>query len=143
MLQQQGLPRAESKRLSLDVIAAVNGALDDETGRWILSPHVDAQNEAEWTGWLNGTLRNIRVDRVFRAGEDVLDSRDSTYWIIDYKTSNHSALGLEGFFLDQKQEYKPQLEAYAGVLRLLKGPDTRIRVGLYYPLLRKLDSWFF
>lgn len=143
LLQQQGLPRAESKRLSLDVIAAVNGALEDETGRWILSPHADAQNEAEWTGWLNGTLRNIRVDRVFRAGEDVLHPGENVHWIIDYKTSSHSALGLDSFFLEQKEEYRPQLEAYAAVLHLLKGQDTRIRLGLYYPLLHKLDSWFF
>ncbi len=143
LLQQQGLSRAESKRLSLDVRSAVNGALEDETGRWILSHHPDAQNEAEWTGWLNGTLRNIRVDRVFRAGEEVSAPGDDIYWIIDYKTSNHGTLGLDSFLLDQKQEYKPQLEAYAAVLRLLKGPDTRIRLGLYYPLLHKLDSWFF
>jgi ATP-dependent helicase/nuclease subunit A len=143
LLQQQGLSRAESKRLSLNVISAVNGALEDETGRWILSPHHDAQNEAEWTGWLNGTLRNIRVDRVFRAGEEVSAPGDNIYWIIDYKTSTHSALGLESFFQEQKEEYKPQLEAYAAVLRLLKGPGTRIRLGLYYPLLHKLESWFY
>jgi len=143
LLQQQGMPRAESKRLSIDVVAAVNGALSEDTGRWILSPHPDAQNEAEWTGWLNGTLRNIRVDRVFRAGEDVLDPEESAYWIIDYKTSTHSGLGLDSFFAEQKEEYRPQLEAYAAVLRLLKGADTRIRLGLYYPLLHKLDSWFF
>jgi ATP-dependent helicase/nuclease subunit A len=92
---------------------------------------------------MNGTLRNIRVDRVFRAGEDVLAPGESVYWIIDYKTSTHSALGLDSFFVDQKEQYRPQLEAYAAVLRLLKGPGTRIRLGLYYPLLHKLDSWFF
>jgi ATP-dependent helicase/nuclease subunit A len=143
LLQEQGLSRAESKRLSLEVIAAVSGVLEDEAGRWVLSPHAEAQNEAEWTGWLNGALRNLRVDRVFRAGEDVLHPGENVYWIIDYKTSTHSALGLDNFFTEQKLEYKPQLEAYAAVLRLLKGPETRIRLGLYYPLLHKLDSWFF
>jgi ATP-dependent exoDNAse (exonuclease V) beta subunit len=143
LLQQQGLSRAESKRLSSDVISAVGGALKDETGRWILSPHPDAQNEVEWTGYLNSTLRNIRVDRVFRAGEDALAPGDHIYWIIDYKTSTHSALGLDSFFQEQKEEYKPQLEAYAAVLRLLKGNGTRIRLGLYYPLLHKLESWFY
>ena len=143
LLQQQGLSRTESKRLSLDVISAVDGALADETGKWILSPHPDAQNEVEWTGYLNGTLRNIRVDRVFRAGEEPLAPGEHIHWIIDYKTSTHSALGLESFFMEQKEEYKNQLEAYATVLRLLKGPGTRIRLGLYYPLLHKLESWFF
>ncbi len=141
LLRSEGVSNTKSAPLAAEVIAAVSGTLEDEAGNWILSPHAEAQSEAAWSGWLKGSLRNVRADRVFRAGEGVASPGDSVYWIIDYKTANHSASGLAEFLELEREEYRPQLDTYAEVLRLLKGPKTWIRLGLYYPLLRRLESW--
>ncbi|HVJ07725.1 MAG TPA: UvrD-helicase domain-containing protein [Acidisarcina sp.] len=140
-LRSEGVSSAQASSLASEVIRAASEALDDEVGRWILSPHLEARNEVSWSGWVKGSLRNVRIDRVFRAGEDVAAPGADVYWIMDYKTASHSASGLAEFLAKEKQEYEPQLAAYAEVLRLLNGPTTRIKLGLYYPLLRKLVSW--
>ena len=121
LLKSEGVSTSLAASLSDDVIQAVSQALEDQAGRWILSPQQDAENEAAWTGWLKGALRNVRADRVFRAGETMGAPGDDVYWIIDYKTASHSESTLEAFLDQEKIEYKPQLEAYAEFLRLLKG----------------------
>ena len=74
LLRQQGVPNTQARSLANDVIATVKDVLDDDTGRWILSPHPEAMSEAAWSGSSNGILRNVRADRVFRAGEDSSDT---------------------------------------------------------------------
>ena len=37
--------------------------------------------------------------------------------------------------------FAPQIEAYAQVLRNLRGQDAVIRAGLYYPRMVLLDWW--
>ena len=70
----------------------------------------------------------------FAPEKNALAPGEHIHWIIDYKTSTHSALGLESFFMEQKEEYKNQLEAYATVLRLLKGPGHTNPLRLVLPL---------
>jgi ATP-dependent helicase/nuclease subunit A len=142
LLRQQGVPNAQARSLASDVIATVKDVLDDDTGRWILSPHPEAMSEAAWSGSSNGTLRNVRADRVFRAGEDSSDTGEDIYWIVDFKTASHGPSGLEDFLAGEKRQYSAQLEAYGEVLRMLKGPATRIKLALYYPVLRRLIDWY-
>jgi hypothetical protein len=37
--------------------------------------------------------------------------------------------------------FAPQLEAYAAILRNLRGADAPIYAGLYYPRMVSLDWW--
>ena len=37
--------------------------------------------------------------------------------------------------------FAPQVEAYAKVLRNLQGADAKLRGGLYYPRMPRLDWW--
>lgn len=141
LLRQQGIPNTQARSLANDVIATIRDVLDDETGRWILSPHPEAASEAAWSGSSNGVLRNLRADRVFRAGVNPSDTGDDIYWIVDFKTASHGPSGLEDFLADEKRQYSAQLEAYAEALRMLKGPTIRIKLALYYPVLRRLVDW--
>jgi ATP-dependent exoDNAse (exonuclease V) beta subunit len=109
------------------VRTAVEGALHDERGRWILSPrHEGARSELPITAVVDGRLRHMVIDRTFIDG-------DGTRWIIDYKTGTHEGGNVAGF-LDQEQErYRGQLEAYAQAFRLLE--QRPVRTALYYPLV--------
>ncbi len=120
----------------------------DPVCRWILSPHPEAQSEASWTGFLDGpdteaapsSLRTLRADRIFRAGQEPLDSSSSDYlWVIDYKTAEAAPNPL--LLASERAIYAPQLLAYARALRALQGPATKFRLGLYYAALSKLDWW--
>jgi ATP-dependent exoDNAse (exonuclease V) beta subunit len=128
MLQREGVPAAELELAVKRVRTAVEGALRDERGRWILSPrHEGARNELPVTALIDGRLRHMVIDRTFIDG-------DGARWIIDYKTGTHEGGNVSGF-LDQEQErYRGQLEAYAAAFRLLE--QRPVRTALYYPLVR-------
>ena len=63
-------------------------------------------------------------------------------WIIDYKTSSHSAEGLEAFLTEQRETYAPQLEGYARILAPAQGKTLAdVRLALYFPMLARLIWW--
>ncbi len=108
--------------------------------KWILSPHPQAEHEVSWTGEVEGKLRNVRIDRLFLAGDEPLSDGESTLWIIDYKTTHDAnslaASGLAGL----RAVFAPQLELYGRILG--HGyPSRPIHAGLYYPRLHALDWW--
>jgi ATP-dependent exoDNAse (exonuclease V) beta subunit len=114
----------------------------DPVCRWILAPHQEARSEVSWSGFLAGDarLRTLRADRVFRAGPEPLDSSSSGYlWVIDYKTADIAPGAL--LLASERLLYEPQLLAYARALRALYGPETRLRLGLYYAAIATLDHW--
>ncbi|MGB6157360.1 MAG: UvrD-helicase domain-containing protein [Acidobacteriaceae bacterium] len=116
----------------------------DPVCRWILDRHAGAQSEASWTGVVPGEsgsrLRTLRADRVFRAGPEPLVEGSGYLWVIDYKTSGRTPSGA--LFLQAERDlYAPQLLAYARALRALHGPETPLRLGLYYPAITVLDFW--
>ncbi|MGB9031077.1 MAG: PD-(D/E)XK nuclease family protein, partial [Acidobacteriaceae bacterium] len=116
----------------------------DPVCQWILAPHAGAQSEASWTGVVPGEsgsrLRTLRADRVFRAGPEPLVAGADYLWVIDYKTGGRAPSGA--LFLEAERAlYAPQLLAYARALRALHGPETPLRLGLYYPAITVLDSW--
>jgi hypothetical protein len=87
---------------------------------------------------VDGTLRNVQADRVFRAGETALSEDSGVWWIIDYKTANDDSSEA---LAKLRAIFARQLELYASVLRKLHGPNTPIRAGLYYPRMLRFDCW--
>ncbi len=84
----------------------------------------------------------IRIDRVFHAGPEPGTTGDEFLWIVDYKTANHGAKGLEEFLSEQKAAYGPQLETYASILAPARAMSLdQVRLALYFPTLPRLLWW--
>ncbi len=107
--------------------------VEDKTGRWILS-NQHREIRCEWAlSVVTGDSTSISIiDRTFIDAE-------GARWIIDYKTGSHSGGGLEEFFDQEQQRYRPQLERYAQVLqRMAQDP---VHLAIYFPLLGKWREW--
>jgi len=147
MLRSGGLARAAAERLATEALTVVRHAAADRDGAWILAPHIEAENEARWTGFARPGARrpsNLRPDRVFFAARP--GEAEPSWWIVDYKSADLVAAAGEAEMLAFRQEhrarYAPQLEAYAQVLRdLHPGQTPRLQVGIFYPRLPLLDHW--
>jgi ATP-dependent helicase/nuclease subunit A len=137
----EGLTGIASQSCATQALAALDSALRDQVGRWILSPHPQASNEVSWTGIFNGEPTNLRIDRCFRAGEAPLSEEGETLWVVDYKTGQPGATDLEEFFESERRHHEGQLAGYGRAMRLAHGPELRLRLALYYPLLRRLLWW--
>jgi ATP-dependent helicase/nuclease subunit A len=146
LLRHAGLSAEDAQSQSAKVVEALRSALEDEAGRWILTAGTDAETETSWSEWSESQsaaamLSTLRGDRVFRAGPEPHSPQESHIWIVDYKTAQHGTEGLEAFLAEEKQRYRNQLEAYAHVMRQVRGEDLPLRLALYYPLLKKLLWW--
>ena len=122
-------------------IKAVEAALDDPDGRWVLGPHERAQTETSWTGVIDGKLRTLRVDRIFEAGVTPRTEGGQCLWIVDYKTAQYEGEGVGEFLAAERVKYSGQLESYGEMMRLARGKDIELRLALYYPLLKRLCWW--
>jgi hypothetical protein len=120
---------------------------DDPIARWILADHPHAQSEVSWSGWLGGSLRTLRADRIFHAGPSPLvAAQPECLWIIDYKTTDPRSANLDEFLARERATYSPQLAAYARIARAASAANASlpIRLALYYPMLpiaKRLDWW--
>jgi ATP-dependent exoDNAse (exonuclease V) beta subunit len=146
MLRSAGLPRLEAEPQSAEVVRALVAVLQDPTGRWILGARADAQTEISWSSWsapegAGAVVQTLRGDRIFRAGEEPGSVAETHLWIVDYKTAQHGASGMDAFLQSEKQKYLRQLEAYAEVMRRVHGDNLPLRMALYYPLLTRLVWW--
>lgn len=136
--------RAELRKLGTDpdeidsaagrVIQALTNTLEDQTGRWILDKHEQAQSEYALTSYTNNKFRQFIIDRTF------IDT-DGTRWIIDYKTGNHEGSDIENFLQSEQERYRPQLENYAYLISQME--QRPIRLGLYFPLFKAWKHWEF
>jgi ATP-dependent exoDNAse (exonuclease V) beta subunit len=97
-------------------------AVADPRGRWLLGAHPEAATEYRITGRIDGAVRRMVIDRLFR---DEAGAR----WVVDYKTSSHEGADVEAFLDRERGRYQDQLRRYA----LALGGDSRL--GLYFPLL--------
>jgi ATP-dependent exoDNAse (exonuclease V) beta subunit len=140
-LRAAGIDAVEAGRIAAQALAIALDAAADPAAQWILAPHTDAASEARWTGVVEGRLRTVQVDRVFRAGPEPDLAGDGTWWIIDYKTAHEEGLDPAATLHDLRRIFAPQIEAYAKVLRKLHGADAPLRGGLYYPRMKLLDWW--
>jgi hypothetical protein len=150
ILRADGLPRATVDRLTRDTRAALENALRDPDGLWLLAPHSRSDSEYSLTAWFdahdpatqpNGPA-SVRIDRIFHAGPRPGAPGDDFLWIVDYKTADHSAAGINDFLAAQRAAYGPQLETYARILApaRAKSPE-QVRLALYFPAIPRLDWW--
>jgi ATP-dependent exoDNAse (exonuclease V) beta subunit len=140
-IRAAGLSPTQAAQIAADALQIALNASQDPTGDWILSPHPEAASEVRWTGVVAGTLTNVRVDRVFRAGPIPRTEEQEAWWIIDYKTAHADNLDPAAALPQLRPLFALQLETYAQVLRNLHGADAQIRAGLYYPRMLLLDWW--
>jgi ATP-dependent helicase/nuclease subunit A len=149
MLRADGLPPTTVERLTRDTRAALENALCDRDGLWLLGSHPGAASEFAITAWgapqdiaSQSHPKSVRVDRIFHAGAEPRAEGDNFLWIVDYKTSGHGPGGLEDFLATQRLAYAPQLEAYAHILGQARSKSLHeIRVALYFPAIPRLIWW--
>jgi ATP-dependent exoDNAse (exonuclease V) beta subunit len=139
-LRSIGMDQTDAARMAAQAMAIAIKSSHDPVGQWILSPRPGAESEVRWAGVIAGTLREVRVDRVFRAGPLAQAEGDNCWWIIDYKTARESSDDPEAL-KKLRAFFAPQLELYSQVLRNLHGSDVCIRAGLYYPRMTAFDWW--
>jgi ATP-dependent exoDNAse (exonuclease V) beta subunit len=140
-VRASGLDPAQAAQVAAKALQLALNASSDPIAQWILSPHTEAASEVRWAGVVAGSLRTVRVDRVFRAGLDPLSEGENVWWIIDYKTAHADNLDPAAALPELRKLFAAQLEAYAQILRNLHGQDAVIRAGLYYPRMFLLDWW--
>jgi ATP-dependent helicase/nuclease subunit A len=140
-IRSAGVSLAEANNVTAQAFAFALNAPRDAYGQWILSPHAEAFSESGWAGIVSGNLRLVRVDRLFRAGLEPLQSGNDALWIIDYKTSHAEGINASSALPVFRATFAPQLQMYAAVLRNLHGPELAIRAGLYYPRMSLFDWW--
>ncbi|MCC6746754.1 MAG: UvrD-helicase domain-containing protein [Deltaproteobacteria bacterium] len=134
-LLQEGLSPEACAEAAVRVEAALTLTLEDERGSWVLDgAHAEAENELELVAVAEGKLERAIIDRTFV-------DRDGVRWIVDYKTSEHRGGDREAFLDNEQALYRPQLERYAELLRLVEARP--IRLGLYFPLLGGWREWAF
>jgi ATP-dependent exoDNAse (exonuclease V) beta subunit len=133
MLQRTGVPARDIKWAGERVQEALIKMIQDERGRWLLArDHAEQHNEYALTGFYQGRITGIKIDRTFV-------DRQGTRWLVDYKTSTHEGADLEAFLDREQERYRPQLEKYGTIF---KGIDNRpVKLGLYFPLLQGWREW--
>jgi ATP-dependent exoDNAse (exonuclease V) beta subunit len=141
LVRGAGIERQQAERIAMQAMEIALKAAQDATGEWILSPHPDAASEVRWAGVVAGRLRTVQVDRVFRAGAEPQSTDGNVWWIVDYKTAHEDGADPEAVLPELRRVFAPQIEAYAQVLRNLRGADAKICGGLYYPRMLQFDWW--
>ncbi len=128
-----GFTGGEAEAAADQVLGAVTSTLADARGRWLFDPrHTDAHSEYALTGMRDDIPVHVVLDRSFVDAEGVR-------WIVDFKLSRHQGAGRDAFLDSEHARYRPQLEAYAEVVRGLGAQP--IRLGLYFPLLAGWREW--
>jgi ATP-dependent helicase/nuclease subunit A len=144
-IRAAGIDASRASHIAAQALEIVLRAASDPVAKWILGPHLDASSEVQWSGIVDGRLRVVQVDRVFRAGRAPQSSADSAgnsaWWIIDYKTAHEDGLDPAAGLQNLRRVFAPQIEAYAKVLRNLHGPNAPVFAGLYYPRMAQFDWW--
>jgi ATP-dependent exoDNAse (exonuclease V) beta subunit len=131
-LAELGIPPDRCEAACERVLDAIQRTMEDERGRWILGMNGDlrdAASELALSGVVEGRILEGIIDRTF------VDDKGRR-WIVDFKTSTHEGGGLEAFLDEEVVRYRPQLQRYARLMRLLH-PDQPVHAALYFPLLRQ------
>ncbi len=140
-----GVDPRQASLIAAQALEIMLKAAGDPIAQWILAPHAEAADEVRWTGVVDGSLRTVQMDRVFRAGPAPnvpgQSSDKDIWWIIDYKTSHPDGLDSAAALPELRRIFAPQIEAYAKALRNRHGTDAPIHGGLYYPRMSLLDWW--
>jgi ATP-dependent exoDNAse (exonuclease V) beta subunit len=144
-LRGTGVDEKQAARIAGQAMEIAINATHDANAQWILAPHACAASEVRWAGIIAGGLREVRVDRIFRAASAPGGEGDDCWWIIDYKTAHADRSEQTPVLADVLAQFRPlfasQLELYARVLRNLHGQGVAICAGLYYPRMTAFDWW--
>jgi ATP-dependent exoDNAse (exonuclease V) beta subunit len=127
-LATRGVANGEMPPAAERVATALQRAVTDERGRWLLGPQRNARNEHRITAVIGGEYVNLVIDRMF-------EDADGRRWIVDYKTSGHEGANVEGFLDRERTRYEAQLARYATAI------GVRAKLGLYFPLLAGWREW--
>lgn len=119
------------------VKTALNNMLRDPEGIWILQSRNRAESEVALTSWTDHR-NSVRLDRIFLGGAKPLEPGSDFLWIIDYKTTTPGRGSLDEFLEGERRKYAPQMATYAETMR---GGGSKLRLGLYYPMLPRLVWW--
>ena len=128
-LARRGVPPIERENATLRVLKAIEGAITDPQGRWLLESYPDAKCEYRMRIVGPEGVRLIIIDRMF---SDATGKR----WIVDYKTSSHEGADLESFLDRELERYTPQLTGYSTAF-----PEGNVSLGLYFPLVKGWREW--
>jgi ATP-dependent exoDNAse (exonuclease V) beta subunit len=124
-LLRAGVTRRDLEQGIARVSEALANTMNDEQGRWLLSPHPEHRCEFAVSAVVEGRLEHVRVDRTFVA--------DGTRWLIDYKITEQLGGDRRRFIQMQVDKYRSDMQRYVRVLRAF---DARpVRCALYLPLL--------
>jgi ATP-dependent exoDNAse (exonuclease V) beta subunit len=127
-----GVPRETAQTLAPEILAEVAAALQDPFLHNLLTP---AAAVSEWA------LEDQPAVGVIRRGRlDLLAFDGRAWWLVDFKTSRPPAgENWEVFLAQEKEKYRPQLEAYRDMTARLKGisPPETIRLALYFTACRQ------
>ena len=140
VLRAEGLPPPAIRREAPRVLTAIEAALQDREGQWLLGAREGAASEYAFTTW-HERRSSFRLDRIFIAGTEPLVPGNTCLWIVDYKTASHGrGVGVESFLAEERLRYAPQMESYARAIGV-DADGKELRVGLYYPTLPQLLWW--
>lgn len=131
-LAELGVPSERCEPALQRVVDAIERALADPRGRWLLGLQGrirEAESELALSGLIDGQLVQGVIDRTFIDEQGVR-------WIVDFKTSAHEGAGLDLFLAQEADRYRPQLMRYAQLMRAFK-PAEPIKAALYFPLLKQ------
>lgn len=140
-IRSAGIDAAAATPLASQAMQLALNASHDANAQWILSPHKDAASEARWSGIIDGEVRTVQIDRLFRGGLLPCIEADDCWWIVDYKTAHADEFNSPEALPELRKLFAAQLELYAKILRNRVGARTGIRAALYYPRLAALDWW--
>lgn len=132
-LQREGLWGDVLEEALLEVLSSVTRTLDEEGGRWVLSPeHIDARSE--WPLTMvdsRNHIQDIIIDRSF------IDRATGERWIVDYKNSRPAeGEPVEDFVARESSTYRAQLQGYRDALRAMGA--QALRSALYFTALGQL-----
>jgi ATP-dependent exoDNAse (exonuclease V) beta subunit len=140
-LRGVGVEQKQAAKIAAQALDIAINATLDSNAQWILSPHAGAASEVRWAGIIGGSLREVRVDRIFQAACVPEAEGDDCWWIIDYKTAHDDHSDSAAALAKLRPLFASQLELYARVLRNLHSQGVAVRAGLYYPRMLAFDWW--
>ena len=129
-LMAEGMSPLKLEATTEKGLRALKNILKDESGRKILQRYAQEESEYALTFKDDRNFRTKIVDRTFV-------DENGVRWIIDYKTGERTGGNIEGFFKQEIERYRPQLESYEQLIRL-QGEIRPIKKALYYPLHQRL-----
>jgi ATP-dependent exoDNAse (exonuclease V) beta subunit len=139
LVRASGMAPSDCDAAVVQVMRQLETALNSPNGRWVLAAHPDAQTELAVSIADDGTVRNVRPDRIFAAGAEPLSTGDSHIWIVDYKTAEHGEAGGEEFYAKQREIYAPIVARYAEAYRALTNDTRPVCCALYFPAADRLE----